>query len=214
MRRTFLLCGVLLVSRAASAQAEPVHGAREEARDRREMSQDRREAREDYFDLKSLEALRAEFEAARARRDMRALEGIDRRIREQASRELADDAGDLRRAERELHRDRRELRADERRTVRDAVETRPGERRDQAELRRDRRELRDDARDAAARRADLQRHRELLGEIHRLGGRLDPAALDRKHAILGELIEIARFELRQDARELREDRRELREDHR
>ncbi len=51
-------------------------------------------------------------------------------------------------------------------------------------------------------------------ELAALRRDLTPPALDRRRALVAELVALARGELASDRRELREDRRELREDRR
>jgi hypothetical protein len=204
MNRTLFLSAALILS-STCAFAQPMHERREEGQDRRELRKDRREIREDFHDLRTLEALRADFDAARARRDRGALQALDNRLREHVRDELADDVGDLRRARTELRGDRRELRGDERRLERGREEGRL------MAAQSEHRELREDARDAAAHRAYLERHREVLRRLERLAGRLDPEALNHKRAAIDELIGIARSELHQDKYNIREDRRDLRE---
>ncbi|MBI5546184.1 MAG: hypothetical protein HY901_20025 [Deltaproteobacteria bacterium] len=206
-----VLTAILLTS--AVVQAQPGPNSRERVEDRRELHQDRHEARDDIRDLRALEGLLAEFDAARARHDRRTLARIDERLRRQIRAELAEGRRELRDDRREVARDRQEVRSD-RRELRHDEHGSHAAADDRRDLRDDKRDLRDDQRDAAQERAALERTHQLLRELDALHGRFRPQSLERKRALIGELIHLARREVRQDKQELREDRHELREDRR
>jgi hypothetical protein len=183
IRTTALLTAVLLAP-AGVAHAQYGRGAEVPA-DRHELRQDGRERRDDRRDLRRLEDLLARFDRARARRDRGALAAVDRAVEDELAREW-------RETRVEMARDRQEIRRD----VRDG----------------DRRDFRDDRRDAAVERGVAGRRGEIAQELRSLRGRFGPPALDRKRALLDELVGLARAELAQDRQEIREDRREGRED--
>jgi hypothetical protein len=69
-------------------------------------------------------------------------------------------------------------------------------------------------RDANAEARSQAERVRIARELAALDGRYAPVELQRKRVLIGELIQLARQEVRQDAREMHEDRRELREDRR
>ncbi|WP_242343444.1 hypothetical protein [Anaeromyxobacter terrae] len=171
--------------------------APERAQDRREVRQDRRELARDRWDVRWMDELLSRYDAARARRDRRALLGVEQdvartlaRAEHEARLEVRDARGELRQGRAEAASERRDDWRDDRRDARD-----------------DRHDLRDDRRDA-------RRVARIRDDFARLQGRMERRALDRKRAMLVELGHLARAELREDRRELREDRGELRENRR
>jgi hypothetical protein len=146
---------------------------------RAEAKQDRRELRDDRWDLHHLETLLARYDAACARRDRRAMAAAEYDVLRALEREIVE-------ARAELHRSAAEARD-------------PWAGRRAAGF--DRRDYRDD-------RRDLARLEGIRDELWRLRGRMGWRAVDRKHALVAELVEVARAELREDRRERREDRRE------
>ncbi len=190
---------VLAVPTAGSAQLprERVDRVPEPAQDRAELRHDRRELARDRWDIRWMDELLARYDAARARRDRRALLGVERdvartlaRAEHEARLEVRDARGELRQERAEAASDRRGEWGDDRRDARD-----------------DRRDLRDDRRDA-------RRVAAIRDDFARLQGRMERRSLDRKRAMIVELGRMARAELHEDRRELREDRGELREDRR
>ncbi len=197
MSRAALVAALVLVLPGAGSAQLPGDRVPGPAADRREVRQDRRELARDRWDLRWMDELLSRFDAARARRDRRALLGVERdvartlaRAEHEARLEVRDARGELRRQQAEVASDRRDDWRDDRRDARD-----------------DRRDLRDDRRDA-------RRIAAIRDDFARLQGRMERRALDRKRALLVELSSLARAELHEDRRELREDRGELREDRR
>jgi hypothetical protein len=98
----------------------------------------------------------------------------------------------------------------------DLIENRSEVERDRREVGRDgrfgdREDRRDDRRDFREER-EAQRKRFLIAsDLKALMGRMRPGALQRKQALLQELIGLARMELRDDRREIDEDRRDRQE---
>ena len=190
MKQVALMLATLMVS--ATAYGQP---AREVAHDKREVAKDLRERREDIRDIKVLEVLAADFESARARWDLRALLVIDERVRRVAATELAQDKAELQRDSREVQHD-----------IHEARPVTAGD---------DRREkVREDVRDVRADRAFMEKHAQVLRDLDALYGRMDAPSLDQKRALMGELIGLARAELRKDTHDLRQDAKELHEERR
>jgi hypothetical protein len=211
MFRASLILAVLAAG--ATANAQPLRDAHELSQDRREIGRDRAQRRDDLRDLKALEELAAEMDAARARNDHSALVAVDHKLRARVAGELAESQAEMRQDMQEVRRDRREARSERHEMERDVAHGRPvvaaDDRRD---LKDDRRDTRGDMRKAALERANLGHLHQVASELEQLLGRTDPPSLDRKRRLLGELISLARAELAQDRREVREDHRELRED--
>jgi hypothetical protein len=197
-RLPLLLAAALAVPALASAQ--PIPGPAERGGDRRELRQDRRELRDDRGDAGRLEALLARLDAARARRDRRQLAAIDDAVLRELAADRAETRVEVARDAREVRDARREVRADDR-------DGRWGD----AD---DRHDFRDDRRDLEAERRIAHRRAEIDRDLRALRGRYGPPALERRRALVVELVGLARGELSGDVRELREDRRELREDRR
>lgn len=187
----------LLLPTFASAQAPH----RERAQDRREVRHDKGDLRDGRRDLDRIEKIRDDYRRAITGRSARAVNRVEARLTAWLDEELREDRREVRQDKRELQRSRRELRRDAR------YETRRG-------VRDDRRDRRDDRRDLALERGERQRHLQLERELRGLLGRKDRRSLQRKAAILDELVSLQRAELRQDRQELREDRQERREDRR
>jgi hypothetical protein len=202
----------LLVLFGATALAQPVRNRNEKAQDRREVVQDKREMRDDQIDAMKLQAVTQRFERAVAARDMAALAQIDNEVRMLIAVEQREAAGELRRDNAEIRRDNREVRSDRREVAGDAPGARKAD--DRRDLRDDRRDRRDDVRDRNVEAAGMQRRAGIANGWGALMGKQDPDSLAKKRAMLAELNQMARGELRQDAREVREDKRELREDRR
>jgi hypothetical protein len=194
MTRAAAFVALLLLAPAARAyDANPA----ERAQDRHELRQDRRARADDRRDLAVMEDLLARYDAARARRDRGGLAAVERAVDAELVREVRESRHELRKDRREIRRDVREVRADDPRDARD-----------------DRRDLRDDVRDARVERDMAARREAIQSELRGLRGRMAPPALDRKRALIADLVGLAQAELAQDHQEMREDRRELREDRR
>lgn len=177
-RLAFATLIVLAVPAAGRAQPRPDYFSRTD--DRRELRQDRRDLADDGRDLAWIERLIGDFDAARARRNRRALARVEGEVARTLAREVREGRLDLARSRGEIRRDAYDGR---------------WERRD------DRRDLRDD-------RRDLRRVALIEREFGSLRGRMDRRSLDRKRTLLAELHGLARAELREDGWELREDRRD------
>jgi hypothetical protein len=185
------------------------------AQDRRELGSDRAELRDDVRDVEQAEALSREWQSARARRNGRALIGVELRVWDALLAELDESQREARRAARELRRSRREVNEERRELARDDAQARPVRHADDArDLRDDRRDHRDDRRDLERERRYHERIKVIEREWDTLVGARTPQAMNRKHALLGKLVQLARDEVRRTAEELREDRAERREDRR
>lgn len=210
MTKTPILLAVLLFSCASQAQAG--RDRVEKAHDRGALRQDGRETRDDWRDAARLENLVARFDAARARGDLGALAVIDAELRGLLAGELAESRAEASRDRAELRQDQRELGSDRRELRRDGPgAVRADDRHDRND---DRRDLRDDRRDARAEVVHDARVGQINAELAGLSGRSDNPSLNRRRALMTELVALARRELRQDGRESSEDRGELREDRR
>jgi hypothetical protein len=185
------LAAAALLALPAAGHAQAGRAPVERARDRAELRQDRHELARDRHDLRWMQDLLARFDAARARRDRRALAAVEQDVLRTLAYEEREARLELRDARGELARERAEA---------------AHERRDDTHDRRDdRRDLRDD-------RRDVRRVAAIRDDFAHLEGRMNRRELDRKRGMLLELIRMARAELREDRREVREDRRELHED--
>ncbi|HET8541285.1 MAG TPA: hypothetical protein VFL83_15525 [Anaeromyxobacter sp.] len=153
---------------------------------RMEPRHDRRELADDRWDLARAEQLLARYGAARARRDRWALAAVEDETLRVLDREVREARGEVRRARFEAWDDRYGSGLD---------------RRD------DRLDRRDD-------RRDLRRVKAIRADFWALRGRLDRRALDRKHRMLAELVQLARAELREDRVDRREEWRDARADRR
>jgi hypothetical protein len=217
MRIVLSLCTVTLLSSAAWAQ--PLTGVRQDrrelAQDRREIAQDKRQINDDARDARRFTLLLRELDGLRAAGNLpgvsaveqRVLAALDDELRE-ANRETAQKSAEATRSAGEVRRDRREVAGD-------VARGRPGRAADDVrDLNRDRRNLADDRRDLAIEVAQGQRVQAIRTEYAALAGRMEPASLDRKRALLAEVVGLQRAEVRNGVQELREDRRERREDRR
>ncbi|HUL59558.1 MAG TPA: hypothetical protein VLU43_09805 [Anaeromyxobacteraceae bacterium] len=176
------LAALLLAALPAVSRAQPRPPV---AEDRQDLHQDRRALADDWRDLAWLEQLVGRFDAARAARDHRALLAVEDEVARALDREVHEQRA-------ELDRDREEVRGDE---LRD-------DRRDEHQ---DRRALHED-------RHALERLKQLRGEFAMVRGRMDRRGLDKARALLGELTELARREVREDQRRVGQDRRDLHQD--
>lgn len=214
--RTFasaLVVSLFLSGCAAHGQA--ARNRAERAQDHRELRQDSHERVDDWRDVAALETVLADFDRARAPVNASALATVDARLRHMLRAELAEGSGELARDRAEVRRDTREIRSDRREVRRDVADGRPGAYADDKhDLRDDRRDRRDDVRDANAEARSQAERLRIARELTTLEGRHGVTDLERKRVLIVELIQLARQEVRQDARETREDRRELREDRR
>ena len=177
---------LLLAAALTLPTAAAAQGRSDRAQDRHELARDRHERRDDERDLRRLEGLVARFDEVRARHDRRGLAEVERAL----DAELQSEAEESRA---ELARDRHEVRRD----------VRHGE---------DRRETRDDVWDLRREQAIAARRDAIARELGALRGDTHSRALERKRALMVELVGLARGELAADVGETREDRRELRQD--
>ncbi|MBN1209187.1 MAG: hypothetical protein JXB05_30295 [Myxococcaceae bacterium] len=206
---------VSLLTAGSAAHGQAARNRAERAQDRRELRQDARESGDDWRDAAALEAVLAQFDQARSPVNASALAAVDARLRHLLRAELAEGQAELARDGAELRRDNRELRSDRRELREDRAEHRPGARADDRhDLRDDRRDRRDDRQDLRAEARSQEDRLRIARALVALEGRHALADLDRKRVLIVDLIQLARQEVRQDARETREDRRELREDRR
>jgi len=206
----------LLAATPATARAHDEGRDRVELhRDHHEIRQDRRALHDDWRDLERMERRIAQFDQARARRDLPALNGMDFEVARALQQEIDENRRELARAEAEVRQGRREVRSERREVARDLDAGRPGAAaKDRRDLHDNRRDLRDDRFDAERERQQLVRLEGIAGEWNTLRGHLAPPALDRKRALLAQLADLARAEVAADRRELHEDRHEMREDRR
>ncbi|NMO19817.1 hypothetical protein HPC49_03560 [Pyxidicoccus fallax] len=138
---------------------------------------------DDRMDVVELERVLARFDAARARRNNASeLASVDHRLRELLRAELAESRVETAQARAEARRERGESRA----------------------------ENRDDVRDARAEAASLAARRSVARELNSLMGVRSQVQLNRKRALIVELVQLGKQELRADRQELREDRKDRR----
>ncbi|HEY8206950.1 MAG TPA: hypothetical protein VIG99_05695 [Myxococcaceae bacterium] len=219
MFKTRAVAMALAVAGGFTAQAafagEVARDRMEKAQDRQEMRQDGRQAMDDRLDVAKLEATLAELDRVRSRPRPMEVAMVDRKAMElmraeamESRMEMAQKAGEVRKDNAELRSDHREVRQDTGMgmPVKAANDTR--------DLRDDRRDKRDDQRDLAKEQIQASRRHQIAVEYRGLVNRIDRPSMDRKRALLVELIGIARTEVRGDHQEMREDHREMREDRR
>lgn len=206
---------VACFSAGCAAHGQVRRDQAEIAQDHREVRQDERNRAEDWHNVAAVEAVLADFDRARSAGNMNGLANVDARLRNLLRAELAEGNGKVARDRAEVRRDNGEARSDRREERRDVAEARPGASADdRRDLRDDRRDRRDDVRDAHAETRAQDERLRIAGGFSELDGRYAPADLDRKRALIVDLLQLSRREVRQDARETQEDRRELREDRR
>jgi hypothetical protein len=218
MRHAAIGASLLLLSISAG-HAQPGPGVRQDRRevrqDAREIRQDGRQLNDDVRDARRMEVLLQAFDAARATRQPARIVEVDRRVQaaievelRESGRELAQKQGEAARSGREVGQERREV-------GRDIAAGRPGRAAgDVRDLRDDRRDARDDRRDVRQEAVSANRLQGIQREYNALAGRLDPRSVDRRRALIAELVQMQRHEAAGDVREQREDRRELHEDRR
>jgi len=188
-----LLLAALLSPLPGQAQGAEVR------HDQRELGRDQAEVADDVRDLRWAETLRARFDEAWRRADWRRLQRLEDGVlrylaqeRRDARADLAHDAGEASRDAAGLQQERREG--------------------DRHEAREEAGRLHRDRREAQRDQAVLHRLEDLERRFAGLRGLTDRGAMERKRAIIDDLVRMARNELRHDERGRREDRRELRED--
>jgi hypothetical protein len=204
-----------LVLAGCAAHRQSARNRVERAQDHRELRQDSREHVDDWRDVAALETVLADFDRARAPVNASALATVDARLRHLLRAELAEGSNEQARDRAEVRRDNQEIRSDRREVRHEVADGRPGAYADDKhDLRDDRRDRRDDVWDANAEARSQSERLRIARELTALEGRLALADLERKRVLIVDLIQLARQEVRQDARETREDRRETREDRR
>lgn len=213
MKTWTLAAGALLLVGCAGRGGQVRRDEMERAQDRRELAQDVRQTEDDRFDSRTLRVLREHYERAR-RENPNAIGALDARAIGLMDRELNESARELGQDQNEVDRDRGELGSDRREVRRDVREgkARHETADDVRDRRDDRRDLNDDRRDRGQERAALERLGRIRGEFVNLSGRLDVVALNRKQALIDDLVQMSEHELVRDRRERHEDHRELRED--
>jgi len=187
----------------------------ERAGDRQELREDRRETGADRWDKARLEALHAQYVAARAARNLALVGQLDRRVLAELQHEIGESKVETAEKAAEVRESGRERAGERREVVKDVVRGRPVKAaRDARDLADDRRDVRDDRRDLAAEAAALARKRDIRDAYLARMGQLDPASLAAKEALIQRAIGEAAVEVRADVKEKVEDRKELREDRR
>ncbi len=200
-RTAYALLVALALPAGARAQYVPDDHARDLARDRRELREDRRATEDDWRDLQHMKHLLARYDEARAHRDREELARVEERVSFALAREQREAQVETSRDLADASRERREARQD-------WVEGRPGE------AAHDRHEARQDRREAAGDVARANRISQIRREFESLRGRTERRPLDRKRALISEVVRMARAEVRRDIHEARSDGRELRRDER
>ena len=187
----------------------------EKAQDRQEVRQDARQTVDDRLDVAKLEATLGELDRARATRRPAEVAAVDRRVMELMRAEAFESRMEMAQKANEVRKDNGEVRTDRREVRQDVAAGMPGKTvNDTRDMRDDRRDKRDDQRDLAKEQMQDARRRAITQEYRGLVNRVDQPSLDRKRALLVELIGLAKNEVRQDRQETREDHKELREDRR
>lgn len=208
------MLAVLVIAIPMAAGAGP-SDRMQKAQDRREIRTDKAQRFDDWRDLNRLQGVLAKFDAARARQDFAGLNAAEAELRALIAREVSEGQAELAQAKAEVRRDTREVRSENRDVRNDLAQGKTGQAmNDIHDKRDDLRDRRDDIRDAKVERAELVRVRGIGVEMQTLAGRVDPWSLNRKRALIGELIDLSKREMAQDRREIHEDHRELREDRR
>jgi hypothetical protein len=208
------LLAVFAVVLPVVACAGPANSV-QRAQDRREIRADKARRYGDWRDLNRLQGVLAKLDAARASNNAAGLAAVDEELRALVARELGEDRVEVAQARAEVRRDNREVRSENRDLRHDIAMGKPGQAMNDLHDRRDDlRDRRDDIRDTQVAKADLNRTRAIARELNSLAGRYDAPSLNRKRALITDLIALAKVEVVQDRRELHEDRRELREDRR
>ncbi len=199
--------GSIAFAQGPVERLEPLH-------DRVELRQDKEELKKDRRVFVDLTRLLDRFDAARARRDIGALDAIDRDLRRIVRAGLFEKRADANEARAEVAGSRAEVLRSEREVRRNALlgAPPPAQINDVRDLRDDRRDARDDAGDAARRAGISARWNEIARDLEGLYFQQRPRALRRKRALLVELIDLARVEHRENKSELREDLQEMQED--
>jgi hypothetical protein len=185
MKRTSLLAAVLALSStfataAAAAQPAPHTGSAWRgpvaAAPVVHPASGVRERREARWDVRQVEALRQRLVAARRSGHRAALRDVDADLQRYLTAELRETRGEVAEARGEVREERRENAWGRGRDGRQDV-----------------REARGEARREAR---ELARLRAIDGELERLYGRFDRGALQRKEALVSELVQLARREVR------------------
>lgn len=155
----------------------------------------RHELYREWRDMKHMEELLVRFDGARARRDRAAQRNIDQEVAVALRTEIDETRRELGQALGEVRKERGEIRAD----------MAAGQ---HAEAREDKRDLQDAKWDVARERAQLVKLEKLSRDWERIRDRRSSVQVRRKRAILVELLEMAKMEVREDRREMREERRD------
>jgi hypothetical protein len=204
---TIALCLSLVLPTVAAAAPR-----REPNRDRSESRQDQRALHDDLRDAQQAEWLQHEFERARAVHDNPALRNVDRWVLEALDREVREATEETEQAARELEQDERRVHHERRDLEDDAHRGLPPRPDDRHDLARARGARQDDRHDLMREEEYRRRVIEVRNEWARFPRSWTGRILDRKHALLEELVRLSHFEIANDTDELREDRHEHRED--
>jgi hypothetical protein len=195
----------LVMAWATAASADHTYNPQHRG-DQREASGDRRELRDDYRDLKELRELQQRFERARASHRMREIFYVDREVTRILREESFEAGVEQRRAAYELRRSEAELRDTYGRPQ--PAFGNPA----RFHARDDRRDRNDDAQDLRKQWHTRNMIQRISAEWDSLRYRRDRYSLSRRSELLGQMVSLARWEIRDDRIEVREDRQERRED--
>jgi hypothetical protein len=191
-RIAFSLLVALALPLGAAAYTQP-----------KDVRKDRAALRDDLRDARRVEQLLSEFRRARRVHDRRAQARIEARVAAALDEELREARRETGRAAAEVHEDRLKVRQDHQEGMWDA------EHQDPPETRGNVRALQEDRRDLMREAEYRDRVRAIRGEWRDLRGVRRPPAMERKEALLEELLRLSRYEIRADAHELREDQTKL-----
>jgi len=220
MLRLAFVSAVSLSLLAPAARADDTPGDRREQaleqrernQEQRERSFDRRARLDDQRDLARIESQAARLETMRTNRAPAwAVAALDADVERELASERLEGRAELRRDDQEVRRSQEQVDANRRQGPGDLrpSETRmdPGARQERREDRQeDRRALADDVRDQQAEAAQGERIEALRREWAALRGQYGRPGLDRRRALLAELVTLARAELAGDRQERHEDR--------
>ncbi len=197
---------VLLAALSLAGCATTTHA--QGVQTRREHRDSRRDVRDDRRDRSEIVAIADAWNRAVQSGNVAAEEQTDARLNAWLQRELREDNREVRENRREENRSQRSRR----RTRRSVAQGDASHR----ELREERRDHRDDRRDTDRARQDRHQTRAIARQLQGLQGLFanksaTPAQYAEKRRLLGELVALARREVRQSQGEVREDRRERRQ---
>lgn len=185
----------------------------ERHQNKQEKRDDIRESKDDKKDLRALKEILDRFELSRAKRNIVTLKSVDNDISVFLNKEFIENKKEILEEKHEVSKGFQEIVGDQKEHVSNIGSHKPiAKAKDIKDSKDDRKDLEDDKRDLANERREQSLVHSIKKDWDMLYGRYDEASLQRKRAIILQLIDLSIEEKQDNRQERKEDKRERFED--